>query len=360
MILHTVNRSTLSKRSIVYTLLSQLYLPAGRPRWCHAWSLLSRLTTEPCVTSNWAGIKLSGSHVTCVLCSLHETLSQLRSSPVGVQTWIQRLPPSTLLDLPAHVYNAESMVLTMVKMVAGDNVVMSTHPWHVLNDSGATGGAPLLSPLSPVTEGMTAVTSKGFSYQHAVGWDRKQWRVLTRWCVLTVLSSCVLCTPGWAGGRTSLETETPWCSAAVWTLQRSGAFRLDTSASTPGIPRSLIAAHSWCWGTSRSPPATTPAQTPGPCPPTWSGASWVRRSGAEEEEGDTSGDWSACHDHPPAWVSREPGQWSSGHLWCQGHKALVTREPAPCTPMWRREDTSFVTVLRNGRECNNQWVENIS
>ena len=155
---------TIYIRGIVYKMLSR---PNSiSPRACVPGGVMPGVfspVSRRCVTSNWAGIKLSGSHVTCVLCSLHETLSQLRSSPVGVQTWIQRLPPSTLLYLPAHVYNAESMALTMVKMVAGDSVVMPTHPWHVLTDSGAAGGAPLLSPLSPVTKAMTAVTSKGFT-----------------------------------------------------------------------------------------------------------------------------------------------------------------------------------------------------
>ena len=68
--------------------------------------------------------------MTCVLCSIHETLgttqsvAELSSEGVDVNTGA----PSSVLNLPAHVYNAESMALTMVKMVAGDSVVMPTHP----------------------------------------------------------------------------------------------------------------------------------------------------------------------------------------------------------------------------------------
>ena len=92
--------------------------------------VVSCLESSPCVTSNWAGIKLSGSHVTCVLCSLHETLgtthsvAELSSQGADVNTGA----PSSEQNLPAHVYNAESMALTIVKMVSGDNVVMSTQP----------------------------------------------------------------------------------------------------------------------------------------------------------------------------------------------------------------------------------------
>ena len=68
--------------------------------------------------------------MTCVLCSLHETLgtthsvAELSSQGADVNTGA----PSSEQNLPAHVYNAESMALTIVKMVSGDNVVMSTQP----------------------------------------------------------------------------------------------------------------------------------------------------------------------------------------------------------------------------------------
>ena len=98
----------MSKGYIVYKMLSRLnsISPRAVPGGVMP-GVFSPVSLQSCVTSNWAGIKLSGSHVTCVLCSLHETLSRGALQPECRREYSGSLPLLCCISPPMFTMRSQ-------------------------------------------------------------------------------------------------------------------------------------------------------------------------------------------------------------------------------------------------------------
>ena len=92
----------------VYKMLSRLNTisPRASPGGVMP-GVFSPVSLQSCVTSNWAGIKLSGSHVTCVLCSLHETLSRGALQPECRREYSGSLPLLCCISPPMFTMRSQ-------------------------------------------------------------------------------------------------------------------------------------------------------------------------------------------------------------------------------------------------------------
>ena len=102
------NHYTYVYGGIVYKMLSRLnsISPRAVPGGVMP-GVFSPVSLQSCVTSNWAGIKLSGSHVTCVLCSLHETLSRGALQPECRREYSGSLPLLCCISPPMFTMRSQ-------------------------------------------------------------------------------------------------------------------------------------------------------------------------------------------------------------------------------------------------------------